>query len=292
MFYIFKKFFLISSLFILISCSSNKDTTPVVESLPKDEVMNQQLQDANQDVVLEDEIIYDDEELVEEIEEPVSKEEKYYSYQPKYDGTLLFRELEKNVKKVEVKKIVVKPVVDVDMDPVSLSMDEVKDLVDNVSLNIELEDGVKYDEKQLMALIENYKNILQLSYSCCVSNIVQNFKDKNISKKTLLGFLNLDAEEYGLQNMCVIVDNKDIKDVFEDDLMSLVVIEAKQDCICNNADYLRKNIDNFYKIYDLAPDFYNDVFVFRFKDKKGRIVEQDMNESVLNIAEALDKCIN
>lgn len=284
----FKRLFLFLSFIFLASCASKNN----VELSVSPQTQNQVIVEENlssDEVILDDNVIQ--EEDLEDTVEPISKEEKFYSYQPKYEGTLLFKELEKRVKKVEVKKIVVKPVVDMDNSPISLSMDEVQELVDNASLNIDLEDGVIYDDKNLMALIDNYKNILKVSYSCCVSTISQKFKDNNLPNQLLVNFLSIDADEYGLQNMCLIVDDVDVYQVYDNPNLSSIVIDSKNDCICNNADYLKKNIDNFYKIYNIASDFYNDVLIFRFKDKKGRIVEQDINESVLNIANALDKCV-
>ena len=100
-----------------------------------------------------------------------------------------------------------------------------------------------------------------------------------------------DARDYFVQETCMIISEKDIKDIFKNKALANIIIRSRTNCICNNQEFLRKNINNFYKIYNEDPEFYKEVLIYRYRDKQGRIIEHDINESVLNIAITLENCI-
>ncbi|MDE6224014.1 MAG: hypothetical protein K2M23_00900, partial [Alphaproteobacteria bacterium] len=185
----------------------------------------------------------------------------------------------------------IKPVFNTNRNPVNLNLNEIQDVIDSISDEGELEDGAYYDNKTIMVLIDNYKNILKASYSCCIANIIDELKRSNVSKDSILQFLQLDANEYAFQNMCVVVNSKDVKDVYNNNVLSSIVSKVRNNCICNNADFIRKNLNNFYKLYNEKPELYDDVLVYRFKDKKGRIVEHNINETIFNITNVLNNCV-
>lgn len=273
----FKKVSLIFVLGLVSACSSNvkqDNVAPrVVAELPVFEYK-------------ETEVISNDNDNIEQ-----TKQEKYFSTKSEYDGKMLYKEVEKQVKKVELKKKVIKPVYDTENHPISLDKNQVKQVIKQISSNPDFVDGVEYKDKNVKALMENYQNILKTSYSCCVVNIAEELKHRGVSKESIVQFLKFDAEEFALQNMCIVVDDSDINDVYGNKLLTEVVAKSKNSCICNNAEFLKRNIDNFYKIYNMKPELYNEVLVYRFKDKNGRIVEHDINETVLNISTILNSCV-
>ena len=194
--------------------------------------------------------------------------------------------------KVVDKNIIIKPVVNTSDAPVNLSNKEVKNLVKKFfESDKKLVEGRNYKDKSIKVLMENYKNILQTSYSCCIVNISEELKSNLSSNEGIIRFLQIDGSEYALQNMCVVLNDKDINDVMGNKILSDTIKRTKNSCICNNAEFLRKNISNFYKIYNEKPALYDEVLVYRFKDKKGRIVEHDINETIVNISAILNSCL-
>ncbi|MBD5405817.1 hypothetical protein HDR59_04710 [bacterium] len=286
MFDISKKIFAVLILVFMSACSSrNQNNVPNV--VAETSVMTTQVDGSDDIDAYEDDFMdYEDDE-----EEKASSNDNQFTNMPVYDSKLLYKQLEKQVKKVEIKRIIVKPVFNTDRDPVDLSLEEVQDVVDNISSEDEFEDGMEYENKSVMVLMDNYKNILKASYSCCVSNIVDELKRTDVPHDSILRYLSLDAEEYSLQNMCLVVNNSDVKDVYNSNFLTSVVSKVRNDCICNNADFIRKNLNNFYKLYNEKPELYDEVLVYRFKDKMGRIVEQNINETVLNITNVLNNCV-
>lgn len=298
MFNTFKRFFVLLMLVFISACSSQK--YGVEQTVTTEQQMIIPSGEESYPSSYCDEYGCDETQYQEEVtEESDNNEEKYYQEEdntyfsriPQYDSKLLYKELENQIQKVEIKKVLIKPVVNTNRNPVELQLEEVQELVDNISEESELEDGVEYDDKAVMVLMDNYKNILKTSYSCCVANIVEKMKNSNVSQDSILSFLSLDANEYALQNMCVFVNNKDMKDVYDFSVVSSIVAEVKNDCICNNAKFIRKNLNNFYKLYNEKPDLFEEALVYRFKDKKGRIVEHNINETVLNITNVLNNCL-
>lgn len=202
----------------------------------------------------------------------------------------LYQRLEKNIQVVEVERTVIKPVVNVGSFSKNLTRDEVEGVLDDLWEEEDLEDGVEYENANVKNLIENYKNILQVSATCCVSNITDKFNSLSLPKTLLLSFLATDAEDYAMQNMCLILSDEDIADVVNVEVVAGIVKDAKRDCICNNVEFLKDNIINFYRMYDVDPEFYNEILVYRFKDIQGRVVEQDINEAVFNVSTILNTC--
>lgn len=299
MFDISKKIFAVLILVFMSACSSrNQNNAPNVvaeTSVMTTEFDNPDYIDVDgfcsdgycEFIELDDENDFEDDEE----EDNTSSTETQFSSMPVYDSKLLYKQIEKQVKRVETKKILIKPVFNTDRNPIDLSLEEIQDVVDNISSEDEFEEGMEYENKSVMVLMDNYKNILKASYSCCVSNIVDELKMTNVPHDSILRYLSLDAEEYALQNMCLVVNNSDVKDVYNSNFLTSVVSKVRNDCICNNADFIRKNLNNFYKLYNEKPELYDEVLVYRFKDKMGRIVEQNINETVLNITNVLNNCV-
>lgn len=302
MFNIFKRFFVILILVFVSACSSTKyndDMNTVVSertvvTIDMDDDFSDDENPIETDFCTEgcDYVPFDEEFKDDNSFEEVKVEKKtYFSTIPQYDSKLLYRELDNQIQKVEVKKVLVKPVFNTNRNPVALKLSEIQDVVDSIVDESTFEDGVIYPDKTLMVLIDNYKNILKASYSCCVANITDELKRSNVSKDSILKFLQLDANEYAFQNMCLVVNNKDVKDVYNNFVLSSVVADVRNNCICNNADFIRKNLNNFYKLYNEKPELYDETLVYRFRDKKGRVVEQNINETVLNITDVLTNCV-
>lgn len=298
MFNTFKRFFVLLFAVLISACSTQRyggEQTVTTEQrmiIPADENTYQPSYCEGEGC---NETLYQEE----VIEESGDNEEQYYELEdnsyfsriPQYDSKLLYKELDNQIQKVEIKKVLVKPVVNTNSNPVELQLEEVQDLVDNISEEGEFEDGVEYDDKSIMVLMDNYKNILKTSYSCCVANIVEKMKNSSIPQESILSFLSKDANEYALQNMCLFVNNKDMIDVYNFGVASSIVAAVKNDCICNNAKFIRKNLNNFYKLYNEKPELFDEALVYRFKDKKGRVVEHNINETVLNITNVLNNCL-
>ncbi len=298
MFNTFKRFFVLLLLVFISACSSQKYateqtvTTEQQVTIPSDENAYASSYcdgEGCDETLYQEEVIEESDNNEEQYYEP--EDNSYFSRIPQYDSKLLYKELENQIQKVEIKKVLIKPVVNTSSNPVELQLEQVQELVDNISEESELEDGVEYDDKAVMVLMENYKNILKTSYSCCVANIVEKMKNSNVSQDSILSFLSKDANEYALQNMCLFVNNKDMIDVYNFGAVSSIVTEVKNDCICNNAKFIRKNLNNFYKLYNEKPELFDEALVYRFKDKKGRVVEHNINETVLNITNVLNNCL-
>ncbi len=201
-----------------------------------------------------------------------------------------YQQLERQIKKVEVKKTIVKPVYNLDKQVHDFTQTEVEDFLDDISEQTELVEDEEYDSKTINLLMENYRNILQTSSACCVSSISEKLKENGVYGESLLHILKGDAHDYFVQDTCLIISNKEISDIFESKALAKIIKGVRKDCICNNKEYLRANINNFYRIYNEDPDFYKEVLIYRYKDKQGRITEHDVNETILNISLTLENC--
>jgi hypothetical protein len=202
----------------------------------------------------------------------------------------IYGRMDGQVQRVELKKTVVKPVVETGTDPPIIGRRELEELIKNIETEKALQDGVDYADPNVRVLIENYKNILKASSTCCPSVSIERMKAIGVPRRQLLRFLAVDSREYAVQNMCMIVSDKDIKDVFSNKNVISVLGRTRRDCICNNAGFLRRNISNFYNIYEIDPDFYDNALIYRFRDAEGRIIKQDILEAVINISGTLITC--
>ncbi len=171
--------------------------------------------------------------------------------------------------------------------------DEIKDDVDE--LDEDDDEEKKEEEKNIKILTANYKNILKLSASCCVANIAEKIKMHNIDKKqtphNIIDVLSFDAKTYYIQNTCLALSDITINKVVKNKDLNNIFKSVRKDCICNNQEYLRDNIKNFQKLYNADKNFYKTKFIYKSRDDQGRIIEQDMNETILNILNTLDTCM-
>ncbi len=94
----------------------------------------------------------------------------------------LGKEFKNKVKKVEHKKIIIKPVNDYNRDLHNLSDEEIETFFEDIENDEPIEEGKKYDSKSIKVLMENYKNILKVSSACCVSSVSENLKTNGVSK--------------------------------------------------------------------------------------------------------------
>ena len=265
----------------LFSCASSKD----IDGTQPTSIEAQEISEASQDIedtTIEDEF-EEDEDVREIAQEQFSKR--------KLGDVPTYQQIERQIKKVEIKKTVIKPLIDMRTDPHELTQEEVEDFLDNIEEAGEIEEGKTYTNPNIKYLMENYKNILKTSSVCCVSSIAERLKFNGISGEQLLKILSNDAQDYFVQETCIIISEKDIKDIFKSKALANIIINSRTNCICNNKEFLRKNINNFYKIYNEDPDFYKEVLIYRYRDKQGRIIEHDINETILNIAITLESCI-
>lgn len=265
----------------LFSCASSKG----IDGTQSTSIEAQEISEASQDIedtTIEDEF-EEDEDVREIAQEQFSK--------LKFGDVPTYQQIERQIKKVEIKKTVIKPLIDMRTDPHELTQEEVKDFLDNIEEAGEIEEGKTYTNPNIKYLMENYKNILKTSSACCVSSIAERLKFNGISGEQLLKILSNDANDYFVQETCIIISEKDIKDIFKSKALANIIINSRTNCICNNKEFLRKNINSFYKIYNEDPDFYKEVLIYRYRDKQGRIIEHDINETILNIAITLESCI-
>lgn len=163
----------------------------------------------------------------------------------------------------------------------------------------EVEDDEDENEKDLKnnikILTANYKYILDLSSSCCVGNIAEKMRIHNLNRnnktQNIVDLLTIDANTYYVQNTCLLLSDIAINNIVKNKDLNKIFKETRKDCICNNQELLFKNIKNFQKLYETDKNFYKTKFIYKSKDDQGRIIEQDMNETVLNILSTLDTCM-
>ena len=194
--------------------------------------------------------------------------------------------------RVEVKTVLVKPVVNTMYDAQPITNKQAKILAENIEDEDVIIQEEKYKDPSLKHLIENYTNITKTSSVCCVSNLAAKLKGVGVNSENILNILKNDARNFYVQNTCLILSNEDIDDVFGQNGLSQIVKDTRKSCICANKGFIRKNIASFYKIYNQDPDFYKKALLYRYKDNQGRITEHDINETVLNIALTLEECPN
>lgn len=201
---------------------------------------------------------------------------------------LKLREFERE--RVEVKTVLVKPVVNTMYETPTITNTQAKILAQNIQDEDIIEQDKKYKDPNIKNLMENYTNITKASSVCCVSNLAGKLRDIGVNSQNILNILKNDARNFYVQDTCLILSNEDIDDVFGKNGLSKIVKDTRKSCICANKNFMRKNIASFYKIYNQDPDFYKKELLYRYRDNQSRITEHDVNETILNIALTLEEC--
>ncbi|MDR1476725.1 MAG: hypothetical protein LBI17_01190 [Rickettsiales bacterium] len=206
------------------------------------------------------------------------------------DDRPIHMKVAEQVKRVVVTKTVVKPIYFPVSDPPTLTYSEVKDMIGSMPTGRDLKNGEDYDDFGINVVIDNYKNVLNASASCCPYRITDGMRDAGFEQDGIMEFLAHDSVDYSVQNMCMVMSDEDVGKVFSNRRLLRAVAAARRECICNNSDYLRASLANFYTIYKADKDFYKKALIFHFRDAGGKVVKQDMLDSVMNITDILRTC--
>jgi hypothetical protein len=223
-------------------------------------------------------------------EESIKREQSALKSFMEVDDRPIHLKVDEQIKRVVVEKTVVKPVYFADGNPQLLSDSEIKHMLENVPTSRDLKNGVEYDEYGLGVIVGNYKNILNASASCCPFRVSEGMKAAGFFQDEILAFLERDSNGPSLQNMCMLASDSEIDRGSPGARLARVFREARDSCVCNNADYLKESLANFYSIYRLDRDFYDKALIFSFRDANGRTVKQDMLDSVMKITAVLRAC--
>ncbi len=200
-------------------------------------------------------------------------------------------ELDEMIRIVEVTDVVIKPVYHYENEVHSLTDEEVHSFLKSMQYQESLTDNRAYGDEYIAAMLDNYKMILETSSICCTSNLTETMKQKGFSSSSLVNFLVKDVSDYNMQGSCLIINNDDINDIFGKGEMAYIIQNIRKSCICSNKRMLEKTVDNFFKIYMQDPSFAKEAFIYRHKDKQGRVIEHNINETILNISETLEQCM-
>ncbi|MBQ8660689.1 MAG: hypothetical protein IJ473_03840 [Alphaproteobacteria bacterium] len=285
------------------SCTTSKENTASQDNRIQVILDSIQTENYNENIVSSDKqpvVNIDENEISDfdnnEIEVKVGKEEtlreavKNSVDRNNTTGLPIYQEANRQIKKIERKKILIKPLTDLRTEPHNLTDKEISDFIENVKNNNEIDEGKTYSSKEMNTLIENYKNILKTSQACCVSNMTENFKIHNLTQDQIFDILREDAQDLQIQDKCLIISENDIFNSFDGGYVSDMVVKARNICICNNKEFLRKNVNNFYRIYNKDEEFYKTPLFYKYKDRYGRVVIDDVNQSIINMALTLESC--
>ena len=206
------------------------------------------------------------------------------------DTRPIHMQLSDQIQRVIVERTVIKPVYFPVSETKILTDDEVREMLNNMPTSRDLRDGVEHDERGLGAIIDNYKNILNASASCCPFRIVEGMRSMNFSSEVIVDFLERDSNGPSLQNMCIFASDSQISQGTSGARMGRIIRLARRNCVCHNAGYLRESLTNFYSIYRIDRDFYRQALIFHFRDANGRFVKHDMLDTVIRLTAVLRTC--
>ncbi len=230
--------YFLSLLFILFSCTTN-------QTINNKQTKYEQIKQIEKKFI--EEPIDNNEELEEYEEEYEENYEDEYEDDYELDDFIIpteidndlsiYQQLAQQVKKVELKKTIIKPLTDIRYTPHEFTNEEVEDFLINIEKEGQIDESKKYQINSIKYLMDNYKNILKTSSVCCVSSISNQLKENGIQGEELLTILKDDASDYFVQENCIIVSNKDVKDMFEDKSFVNIILNSRSNCICKNKEF-------------------------------------------------------
>ncbi len=288
----FKYLMLSLSVVALFSCTTYNKEVEILEEEPEDiEIIG------NGNVKGESYIIYTEGVGPSEIKHFEIKNEKNSTLKNSLQksinaSTPVYQQNKTNTKKVEKKIVLIKPVNDYSKAFHDLSEGEIKSFMDYLAQSDSeaLDEGKNYESQGTKVIMENYKNLLSISSMCCSSNLTEELKNKDYDSYEINDILKKDKDYLLAQDRCILVSEEDIEQSFDDSNVIKAILKSKENCICNNKPFIRKNINNFYRVYNSDSEFYRKPLIYRYKNKNGDIIEEDVNETVLNIALTLEAC--
>ncbi len=168
-----------------------------------------------------------------------------------------------------------------------ISQDDLKKLITRINdADGDLEDM----EEELSLLRTNYAEILMLSRYCCSYGYTSTFERIGIGNDYIFKFMIDDKRMYELQNICMLVNDKDIANLLGSVELAVITRDVRNSCVCKNKDNVAGHLELLKAVLQETMLFQKNNVMFRYKNELGETVRNNIGRDVVNLLATLETC--
>ena len=167
-------------------------------------------------------------------------------------------------------------------------------------MNIIREDDILYaiysdysidaNDPTMSPLLERYKILMRASRACCSEGIMHKMRENGANEKDIYEFLKDDANYFAIATRCMVMNDEEFESSYSHGVTGKMVVDVRNACLCKNRQWFDTLLQPFRDIYQRAPMFENEPFVYTYRDDMQRDITVYINDEVHTTMGLLNAC--
>lgn len=150
--------------------------------------------------------------------------------------------------------------------------------------------SIDANDPAMSSLLERYKNLMRASRACCSEGIMHKMRLNGASDKQIYEFLKDDANYFAIASRCMVMNDEEFQDSYSNGVTGQMVREVRNACLCKNRQWFETLLQPFHDIYQRAPMFEDEPFVYTYTDDMQREITVYINDEVHTVTGLLGAC--
>lgn len=149
---------------------------------------------------------------------------------------------------------------------------------------------VSANDPAMSPLLERYKILMRASRACCSEGIMYKMREQGAKDSGIYQFLKDDANYFAVATRCMVMEDEEFKENYTNGVTGKMAIEVRNACLCKNRHWFETLLEPFNDVYDRAPMFEDQPFVYTYKDSMQRSVSVNINDEVHTAMGLINAC--
>lgn len=162
--------------------------------------------------------------------------------------------------------------------------------VDDILYEIYFNQDVSANDSAMSPLVSRYNMLTNASAACCTAGIIYKMRENGADDAAVYQFLKDDANNFGITKNCLTMGNDEIEHKYSNGVTGQMVLDVRNACLCKNRQWFDSLLQPFVDIYERAPTFRNNYFMYTYTDGLNREICVSVNGAVQTTLELLESC--
>lgn len=146
------------------------------------------------------------------------------------------------------------------------------------------------NDSVMSPLLERYKILMRASRACCSEGIMHKMRENGANEKDIYEFLKDDTNYYAIATRCMVMNDQEFENNYSHGVTGKMVVDVRNACLCKNRQWFDTLLQPFRDIYQRAPMFENEPFVYTYRDDMQRDITVYINDEVHTTMGLLNAC--
>ena len=181
-----------------------------------------------------------------------------------------------------------KPIHRTDVHPRAPHVNSVR--IDDMLYAIYSNYSITANDACMYPLLERYKILMRASQACCTEGIIYKMRQNGASDRAIYQFLKDDANYFAVMKRCMVMNDDEIMKEYSNGVTGKMVADVRNACLCKNQDWFKALLQPFNDIYERAPQFKDEPFIYSYTDGLQRDITVYINDEVQTTSGLLSVC--